>query len=326
MKAVFVNEAGGVDKLNFADIAVPAPGGGQVLVKIHACGVNFIDIYFRTGLYTAPFPVVLGMEAAGVVESVGEGVERFAPGDRVAYALHRGAYAEYAAVPAASLIKVPAEVELRTAAAALLQGMTAHYLTHSTWPLQEGDTALVHAAAGGTGRWICAAAKVRGARVLGTTSTRAKAEFALQAGADEVILYTEQDFAAEARRLTGGRGVDVVYDSVGASTWEKSIDSLRPRGMMVSFGNASGAVPPVSPLQLSQKGSLFLTRPTLGHYVATREELEWRAGDIFSWLATGRAALHIDRVYPLSEAGRAQEDLAGRRTMGKLLLVPDSLL
>lgn len=322
MKAVFVTEFGGVEKLRYEDLPAPVPEDGQAVVRIHAIGVNFIDIYFRTGLYPAAPPVILGMEAAGVVERVAPGVKEVKPGDRVAWAMHRGAYAEYASVPAWLLVQIPPELDFQSAAASLLQGMTAHYLTHSTYPLKGGDTCLVHAAAGGTGRWIVAAAKIRGARVIGTTSTPEKARIARDAGCDEVILYTEQDFEAEARRLTGGRGVDVVYDSVGAATWDKSLASLRPRGMMVSFGNASGPVPAFQPLVLSQKGSLFLTRPTLMHYCATRDELLWRATDVFGWLVEGKFRLLVDKVYRLSEAAQAHTDLASRKTAGKLLLVP----
>lgn len=322
MKAVFVTEFGGVEKLRYEDVPAPKAGPGQAVVKIAAAGVNFIDIYFRTGLYKADPPVVLGMEGAGEVVETGEGVEDLAPGDRVAYAMCRGSYAEYAAVPAWQLVKIPPALDFRAAAASMLQGMTAHYLTHSTYPLQPGETALVHAAAGGAGQWIVAAAKLRGARVIGTTSTAAKAEAAKAAGCDEVILYSEQDFEAEVKRLTGGKGVDVVYDSVGKATWEKSLNCLRPRGMMVSFGNASGPVEPFPPLLLNQKGSLFLTRPSLAHYCANRQELEWRAGDVFKWLQEGALKLHIDRVYPLAEAAQAQTDLAARKTTGKLLLEP----
>ncbi|MDR3719446.1 MAG: quinone oxidoreductase [Bryobacteraceae bacterium] len=320
MKAIFVTEPGGVDKLRYEDLPVPEPGPGQALIKLHFSGVNFIDIYFRTGLYKAPPPVVLGQEGSGVVEKVGPGVIDLAPGDRVAYAMARGSYAEYAVVPAWQVVKIPDEIGFDVAAGSMLQGMTAHYLTHSTYPLKAGDTALIHAAAGGAGQWIVAAAKLRGANVIGTVSTDAKAEIAREAGCDEVINYTEQDFEAEVRRLTGGRGVDVVYDSVGKLTWEKSLNSLKPRGMMVTFGNASGPVDPIAPLLLNQKGSLFLTRPTLAHYAATRGELLWRAKDVFRWLADGQIELHIHEVYPLSEAGRAQADLEGRKTTGKLLL------
>lgn len=320
MKAVYVTDPGGVDKLQFGELPLPRLAPGQALVKLAYSGVNFIDIYFRTGLYPAAPPIVLGMEGAGVVEAMGEGVSEVAVGDRVAYAMPLGSYAEYAAVPAWQLVHVPEEVTLQAAAASMLQGMTAHYLTHSTYPLKPGDTALVHAAAGGAGQWIVAAAKRRGARVIGTTSTPAKAEVAKKAGCDEVILYTEQDFAAETRRLTAGAGVEVVYDSVGKSTWEGSLDCLKPRGMMVTFGNASGPVGAISPLVLSQRGSLFLTRPTLFHYTRTREELLWRANDVFRWLAEGTLKLQIHGVYPLAEAGRAQAELEGRHTTGKLLL------
>lgn len=320
MKAIFVTEPGGVDKLRYEDLPIPEAGPGQALVKLHFSGVNFIDIYFRTGLYKAPPPVVLGMEGAGVVESVGAGVTDLAPGDRVAYAMARGSYAEYAVVPAWQLVKIPDEIGFDIAAGSMLQGMTAHYLTHSTYQLKPGDTALVHAAAGGAGQWIVAAAKLRGARVIGTTSTEEKAEIARTAGCDEVILYTQQDFEVEVKRLTANKGVDVVYDSVGKLTWEKSLNSLKPRGMMVSFGNASGPVDPIAPLVLNQKGSLFLTRPTLAHYAATRGELLWRATDVFQWLRDGEVELQIHAVYPLSEAGRAQADLESRKTTGKLLL------
>jgi NADPH2:quinone reductase len=322
MKAVFVTDPGGVDKLRYADLPMPKPGPGEALVKIHAAGVNFIDIYFRTGLYKAEPPVVLGLEGAGVVEQAGEGVTEVAAGDRVAYAMARGAYAEYAAVPAWQLVKVPDDLSLEVAAGSMLQGMTAHYLTHSTYPLKSGDTALIHAAAGGAGQWTVAAAKLRGARVIGTVSTKEKAEVARQAGCDEVILYTEQDFEVEVKRLTSGKGVDVVYDSVGKATWAQSLNSLQPRGMMVSFGNASGPVDPIQPLILSQKGSLYLTRPSLGNYTATREELLWRANDVFGWLRDGHLKLQIYARYLLSEAGRAQEELASRKTTGKLLLIP----
>jgi NADPH2:quinone reductase len=322
MKAVFVTDPGGVDKLRYADLPMPKPGPGEALVKIHAAGVNFIDIYFRTGLYKAQPPVVLGLEGAGVVEQAGEGVTEVAAGDRVAYAMARGAYAEYAAVPAWQLVKVPDDLSLEVAAGSMLQGMTAHYLTHSTYALKSGDTALIHAAAGGAGQWTVAAAKLRGARVIGTVSTKEKAEVASQAGCDEVILYTEQDFEVEVKRLTSGQGVAVVYDSVGKATWAQSLNSLKPRGMMVSFGNASGPVDPIQPLILSQKGSLYLTRPSLGNYTATREELLWRANDVFGWLRDGHLKLQIYARYPLSEAGRAQEELASRKTTGKLLLIP----
>jgi NADPH2:quinone reductase len=322
MKAIQVSQNGGPEQLVLADIPVPTPGPGQVLVKVAASGVNFIDVYFRIGLYKADLPFTPGMEAAGTVEAVGEGVTDFAPGDRVAYAMTRGSYAEYALVPAATLVKTPDNLDLTMAASIMLQGMTAHYLTHSTFPLQKGHTALVHAAAGGTGALIVQMAKMLGARVIATAGADAKAERARSVGADECIVYTQQDFEAEARRLTDGKGVDVVYDSVGAATFQKSLNSLRPRGMMVSFGNASGAVPAVEPLLLSQKGSLFLTRPTLATYCLTREELLWRSGDVLRWLASGALKQHIHQRYALGDAPLAHRDLEGRVTAGKLLLLP----
>ena len=289
-------------------------------MRLAASGVNFIDIYFRTGLYKADAPIALGSEGAGTVEAVGEGVTEVAPGDRVAYTMARGSYADYAVVPAASLVKIPAHVDFQTAAAAVLQGMTAHYLTHSTFPLKAGDTCLVHAAAGGTGGLIVQMAKNLGARVFGTVSTAEKARIAREAGADEVILYTEQEFDVEARRLTGGRGVDVVYDSVGKTTFEKSLNSLRPRGTLALFGQSSGSVPPFDPAVLNTKGALYLTRPSLGHYLLTREELLWRAGDLLGAIDAGKLRLRIDRTYPLANAAAAHRDLESRRTAGKLVL------
>ena len=314
MKAVFVEQPGGVENLKYADIPKPSPGPGQALVKIAVSGVNYIDIYFRKGVYPAPPPIVLGSEGAGTVESVGADVNNVAPGDRVAYAMARGSYAEYAAVPAWQLVKIPASVDFETGAAAMLQGMTAHYLTHSTYPLKPGDSCLIHAAAGGTGRLIVQMAKMLGARVIATVGTEEKAKEAKEAGADEVIIYTKEDFTAKAK------GVHVVYDSVGQSTFMKSLDCLRPRGMLVSFGNASGAVTEFSPLTLSQKGSLFLTRPTLFNYTATVEELDWRANDVLNWIAQGKLKLHIHKVYPLSDTAQAHNDLESRNTTGKLLL------
>jgi len=314
MKAVFVEQPGGVENLKHADIPKPAPGPGQALVKIAASGVNYIDIYFRKGVYPAPAPVVLGSEGAGTVESVAPDVQNVKPGDRVVYAMPRGSYAEYQVVPAWQLVKIPSSVDFETAAAAMLQGMTAHYLTHSTYPLKPGDSCLIHAAAGGTGSLIVQMAKMLGAHVTGTVGSEEKAKQAKEAGADEVIIYTKEDFAAKAK------GMHVVYDSVGQSTFMKSLDCLRPRGMMVSFGNASGAVTEFSPLTLSQKGSLFLTRPTLANYSATVEELDWRAGDVLNWVGQGKLKLHIHKVYPLAEAGQAHRDLESRGTTGKLLL------
>src|ERR1035441_6676642 len=287
MKSIQVNVPGGPENLQLIDVPTPRPGPGQALVRIAASGVNFIDIYFRTGLYKADLPIAIGSEAAGTVEAVGEGVTEVAPGDRVAYAMARGSYAEYAVVPVAQLVKIPEGVDLRQAAAAMLQGMTAHYLTHSTYPLKAGETCLIHAAAGGAGLLLVQMARRIGARVFGTVSTEAKAQLAKEAGADEIILYTQQDFEAEARRLTGGRGVDVVYDSVGATTFAKSLNCLRPRGMLALFGQSSGPVPAFDPNILNAKGSLFLTRPSLAHHCLTREELLWRAGDVLGWVSSG---------------------------------------
>jgi NADPH2:quinone reductase len=320
MKRIQVVETGGPEKMQLADVPTPVPGPGQALVRIAASGVNFIDVYFRTGLYKADLPVTLGSEAAGTVEAVAPGVTEVAPGDRVAYAMARGSYAEYAVVSAAQLVKLPAHLDFPTAAAAMLQGMTAHYLTHSTFALKSGDTCLVHAAAGGAGGLIVQMAKMLGARVFGTVSTQAKAEIARSHGADEIILYSEQDFEAEVKRLTAGRGVDVVYDSVGKTTFDKSLNCLRPRGLMALFGQSSGPVPPFDPVILNAKGSLFLTRPALGHYVATREELLWRAGDVLGWLDSGKLQLRIHRTYPLADAAAAHRDLESRETAGKLLL------
>lgn len=302
---------------------MPTPGPGQAVVKIAAAGVNFIDVYYRTGLYRAPLPISIGMEGAGTVEAVGPDVAEVAAGDRVAYALARGSYAEYALVPSSVLVKLPDLIDFQTAAAAMLQGMTAHYLATSTYPLKDTDTALIHAAAGGVGLLLVQMAKLRNARVLGTVSTQAKAELVLEAGADGVIFYTRQDFEPEVKRLTNGRGVDVVYDSVGASTFSKSLNSLRPRGMLVSFGQSSGPVGPVDPLLLNQKGSLFLTRPKLGDYCATRLELLWRADDVLGWIGVGKLKVRIDRTYRFSEAAQAHRDLEARKTSGKVLLIPD---
>jgi NADPH:quinone reductase len=321
MRAIRVHETGGPEKLTLEEIPVPEPKAGQALIRIAAAGVNFIDIYHRSGLYKLPLPFTPGGEAAGTVEAVGADVENVKVGDRVTFAGPPGGYAEYQVVPAKVLVPVPSGLELKHAAAVMLQGMTAHYLTHSTYPLKPGEICLVHAAAGGTGRLIVQMAKMLGAQVIGTAGTAEKALEARKIGADEVILYAEQDFETETRRLTDGRGVDVVYDSVGKSTWEKSLNCLRQRGMMVSFGNASGAVDPIAPLVLNQKGSLYLTRPKLGDYISTPEELKWRASDVLGWVAAGKLRLKIDAEYGLAEAGRAHEDLASRKTSGKLLLV-----
>jgi NADPH2:quinone reductase len=320
MKAILVQTPGGPEALKLVEVPTPQPGPKQVLVRIAASGVNFIDVYFRTGLYKAEAPIAIGSEAAGTVESIGEGVTEFAPGDRVGYAMARGSYAEFAVVPEAMLVKIPAHVDFQTAAAAMLQGMTAHYLTHSTFALKAGDTCLVQAAAGGAGGLIVQMAKMLGARVFGTVSTEEKARIAREAGADEIILYTQQEFDVEVKRLTGGRGVDVVYDSVGKTTFDKSLNSLRPRGTMALFGQSSGSVPPFDPGILNGKGSLFLTRPSLAHYLLTREELLWRAGDVLKWIDSGQLKLRIDRTYPLADAAAAHRDLEGRKTAGKLVL------
>jgi NADPH2:quinone reductase len=320
MKCIQVKETGGPEKMELVDAARPVPGPGQALVRLAASGVNFIDIYFRTGLYKADLPLTPGSEGAGTVEQVGDGVTEAGAGDRVAYAMARGSYAEFAVVPAAQLVKIPDGVDFATAAAAMLQGMTAHYLTHSTYALKSGDSCLVHAAAGGAGGLTVQMAKMLGARVFGTVSSDEKARVAREHGADETIDYTRQEFDAEVKRLTGGRGVDVVYDSVGQATFSKSLNSLRPRGVLALFGQSSGPVPPFDPTILNGKGSLFLTRPGLGHYLLTREELLWRAGDVLSWISSGKLKLRIDRTYPLARAADAHRDLEGRKTAGKLLL------
>ena len=322
MKSIQVREPGGPEKLELVETATPQPGPKQALVRIAASGVNFIDVYFRTGLYKAGLPVTLGNEGAGTVEAAGSEATEVAPGDRVAWAMALGSYAEYALVPAAQLVKLPPGLDFQTAAAVMLQGMTAHYLTHSTYALKSGDACLVHAAAGGAGGLIVQMAKMLGARVFGTVSTEEKAAVARQHGVDEAILYTQTDFETEVKRLTGGRGVDVVYDSVGATTFEKSLNSLRPRGLLALFGQSSGSVPPLDPAILNAKGSLFLTRPSLAHYLLTREELLWRAGDVLSWTVSGKLKPRIDRAYPLAEAAAAHRDLEARRTAGKLLLIP----
>ena len=322
MKSIQVKEPGGPEKLELVETATPRPGPGQALVRIAAIGVNYIDIYFRMGLYKADLPITLGNEGAGTVEAVGPGVTEPALGDRVAWGMSRPAYAEYALVPAAQLVKLPDGLDFRTAAAIMLQGMTAHYLTHSTYALKSGDACLVHAAAGGAGGLTAQMAHMLGARIFGTVSTPEKAAIARENGVDEAILYTQVDFEAEVKRLTGGRGVDVVYDSVGATTFDKSLNCLRPRGMLALYGQSSGPVPPFDPSILNGKGSLFLTRPSLGHYLLTREELLWRAGDILNWTLSGQLKPRIDRAYPLADAASAHRDLESRRTAGKLLLIP----
>src|SRR6202166_3642793 len=322
MKAIQVPKTGGVEVLTVVDIPTPKPKPNEVLVKIAAAGVNYIDVYFREGRYPITPPFILGQEASGVVSEVGSEVKDFKPGERVAYTGITGAYAEFEAVPADRLVRVPAGITDQQAAAAMLQGMTAHYLTHSTYPIKKGETALIHAAAGGVGLLLVQMSKNVGARVIATVSTEEKAKLARDAGADEVILYTQSDFEAETKRLTGGKGVDVVYDSVGKTTFEQGLNVLRPRKMMVLFGGSSGAVPPFDTMALSQKGSLFLTRPTLMNYIATREELVARSSAVFSMISAGKLKVRIEYTYPLAEAQRAHRDLEGRKTTGKLLLIP----
>lgn len=322
MKAIRIDGFGGPEVLHLADVPDPSPGPGQVVARVEAAGLNFIDVYHRTGLYPNPLPLVPGMEGAGTVAAVGPGVTGWREGDRVAWTGVLGSYAERVALPADRVVALPAGIDSRTAAALMLQGLTAQYLCTSTFPLGKGHTCLVHAAAGGVGLLLVQMAKRRGARVLGTVGTEAKAALAREAGADEVILYTREDFLEAVKRLTGGRGVDVVYDSVGKTTAEKSLDCLVPRGMMVFFGNASGPVSPIDPLALARRGSLFLTRPNLMHYIADRPSLEARAADVLGEAAAGRLKVRIDRMYPLAEAAAAHRALEGRQTSGKVLLVP----
>ena len=321
MKVIRVHALGGPEVLQYEDIAKPEPGNGEARVKIEASGVNYIDTYQRSGLYKMPLPFTLGQEAAGVIDAVGAGVTEVKPGDRVAYASVMGAYAEYAIVPAWRLVTVPQGVDAQQAAAVMLQGMTAHYLACDTFPLKPGDTALVHAASGGVGLLLVQVAKMRGARVIGTVSTEDKARLAKQVGADEVILYTQQDFETEVKRLTGGKGVDVVYDSVGKDTFDKSLNCLRRRGYMVLFGASSGPVPPLDPQVLNAKGSLYLTRPLLAHYTADRAELSKRANDLFDWMRAGKLSVRIDRTFPLANAADAHRALHSRATKGKILLL-----
>jgi len=322
MKAIRVKQPGGPEAMEVVELPVPQPKPNEAVVKLGASGVNFIDVYFREGRYKAPLPLILGQEGAGVVTAVGSEARSVKVGDRVAWTGVPGAYAEYAAVPADRLVPVPAEVSDREAASVMLQGMTAHYLSHDTYPLKRGETALVHAGAGGVGLLLVQMAHNIGARVIATVSTDEKAKLARGAGADEVILYTQADFEAETKRLTGGKGVDVVYDSVGKTTFEKGLNILRPRGMMALFGGSSGAVPAFDPILLTQKGSLYLTRPSLGNYIATREELVARSGAVFGMMAAGKLKLRIEHTYPLAEAQRAHRELEGRKTTGKLLLIP----
>ena len=322
MQAVRVQQYGGPEAMRLEELPTPEAGQGQALVRVEAAGVNFIDIYQRSGVYRGALPFSLGQEGAGTVEAVGDGVSTVKAGDRVAWSGVGGSYATHTVVPAAMLVTLPAKLSAKDGAAAMLQGLTAHYLVTSVYPLKPGDTCLIHAAAGGVGLLFCQMAKIRGARVIGTVSTEAKAKLAREAGADEVILYTEQDFEAEVKRLTDGRGVDAVYDSVGKDTFDKSLGCLRPRGVLALFGQSSGPVGPVDPQILNAKGSLYLTRPSLGNFIATRAELDGRANEVLGWIADGAVKLRVDQTYGLADAAQAHIDLASRRTTGKLLLIP----
>jgi NADPH2:quinone reductase len=322
MKAIRIHQYGGPEVLRMEEVPVPSPGEGQALVRLQAVGINFIDVYHRTGLYKVALPFTPGMEGAGLVELVGPNVTEVQPGDRVAYATVLGSYGECALTPARQLIKLPEGMDYRIGAAILLQGMTAHYLTQTTFPLKRGDTALVHAAAGGAGLLIVQMAKRAGARVIGTVSTEEKAQLAHEAGADEIVVYTRSDFEAKAKEFTNGKGVNVVYDSVGKTTFEKSLNCLAPRGTLALFGQSSGSVPPFDPSMLAAKGSLFLTRPSLTHYTATREELLHRAGDVLNWAQSGDLKIRLARLFSLSEAAEAHRQLEGRLTTGKILLLP----
>ena len=322
MKAVRVHAPGGPEVMRYEDVPTPAPKAGEAVVKVEAAGINYIDVYFRSGQYKAELPLTVGMEAGGTVSAVGSGVTDVKVGDKVAYTGVPGAYAEYATVPAARLVTLPAGLTPKQGAAAMLQGMTAHYLACSTYPLEPGDACLVHAAAGGVGLLLCQIAKMRGARVIGTVSTEEKAKLAREAGADDVILYTTQDFEAEVKRLTGGQGVHVVYDSVGKTTFDKGFNCLRPRGMMALYGQSSGPVGPFDLQVLNAKGSLFVTRPSLNHHVAGREELVQRAGELLGWICDGKLKLRTEFEFPLKDAPQAHRALEGRRTTGKVLLIP----
>jgi NADPH2:quinone reductase len=322
MKAIQVPQTGGVEVLTLVDVPTPKPKPNEVIVKIAAAGVNFIDVYFREGRYPVNPPFILGQEAAGVVSEVGSDVMDFKVGDRVAYTGITGAYAEYGAVPADRLVRVPAGITDHQAAAAMLQGMTAHYLVNSTYPLKKGETALIHAAAGGVGLILVQMAKNIGARVIATVSTEEKAKLAREAGADEIILYSKQDFEVETKRLTDGKGVHVIYDGVGKNTFDQDLNCLRPRGYLALFGASSGPVPPFDLGKLAVKGSLFVTRPTLVHHIASHEELQQRASDVMNMIASGKLKLRIEHLYPLKDAQQAHRDLEGRKTTGKLLLIP----
>jgi len=322
MKAIRIHAPGGPEVMKLEDVPEPQPKAGEAIVKIDAAGLNFIDVYQRSGLYKLDMPLTLGLEAGGTVTAVGPGVTEVKVGDKVAYTGVPGAYAQYAAVPAARLVVLPQGVSTKQGAAIMLQGMTAHYLACSTYPLKKGDTCLVHAAAGGVGLILCQIARLRGAKVIGTVSTDEKAKLAREAGADETILYTRQDFAAEVKRITGGKGLQVVYDSVGKDTWEGSINCLAPRGLIALYGQSSGPIGMIDPQILNTKGSLFLTRPSLNVYIATREELQQRAGELFGWLREGKLKLRMEFEFPLKDAAEAHRALEGRKTTGKVLLIP----
>jgi NADPH2:quinone reductase len=322
MKAIQILQKGGPEVLSYMDLPAPRPKPNEAIVKISAAGINYIDVYFREGRYPIAFPFISGQEASGTVSEIGSEVKNFKPGERVAYTGIIGAYAEYAAVPADRLVHVPAGITDHQAAAAMLQGMTAHYLVNDTYPLKKGETALIHAAAGGVGLLLVQMAKNIGARVIATVGTEEKAKLAREAGADEVILYTQQDFEAETKRLTDGKGVHVIYDGVGQTTFDKDLNVLRPRGFLVLFGASSGPVPPFDLGKLAQKGSLFITRPTLVHHIASHEELQHRAAAVLNMITSGKLKLRIGHTYPLKDAQQAHRDLEGRRTTGKLLLIP----
>jgi NADPH2:quinone reductase len=322
MKAIRIHGAGGPEVMRFEDVTEPTPKAGEAVVKVDAAGLNYIDVYFRSGLYKADYPLTLGLEAGGTVTAVGPNVSEVKVGDKVAYTGVPGAYAQLAAVPAARLVVLPSGVSTRQGAAAMLQGMTAHYLACSTYPLKKGDTCLVHAAAGGVGLLLCQIAKMRGARVIGTVSTDEKAKLAREAGADETIIYTRQDFEAEVKRLTDGKGLQVVYDAVGKTTWDKSLNSLAPRGLIALYGQSSGPIGQIDPQILNTKGSLFLTRPSLNHHIASRDELQSRAGEVLGWIRDGKLRVRTEFEFPLKDAGDAHRALEGRTTTGKVLLVP----
>jgi NADPH:quinone reductase len=322
MKAIQVSQTGGPEVMTLVELPVPEPKPNEAIVQIEAAGVNFIDVYFREGRYPAPLPFINGQEGAGIVVATGADVTGLKIGDRVAYAGALGSYAEYAAVPADRLVRIPDELDFTQAAAAMLQGMTAHYLCHSSYPVKSGETVLVHAAAGGVGLLLVQMCKLIGAHVIGTAGSAEKAKLAREAGADEVIIYSEQDFETETKRLTEDKGVNVVYDGVGKDTFAKGLNVLRPRGYMVIFGGASGAVPPFDLLELTKHGSLYVTRPSLKHYIGSREELEQRSSDVLRMIHEGDLKLRIHKTYPLAEAATAHRDLEGRKTTGKLLLIP----